>query len=441
MKFRFVLLNPDGDSDGHPVPRKAVSSIPRSASETSRYEVRGTDMVRREQFGNGRLRLIPVANFRARIVSDIIVDDGVEEWRQFGVEAELDGQRVAVTVPATEFGRMGWVLQRLGPRAIIYPGQQQHARAAIQELSGPIRQERIFAHLGWRKQEQHWVYLHAGGALGAEGSLSSSQVQLPTPLQDYQLRVPADSDGLVRAVRGSLEFLRVAPDRISFPLLAAVYRAALGGVNFSMFLSGPSGVFKSALAALCQQHFGAAMQASNLPANFASTGNALELLAFSAKDALLVVDDFAPRGGPGDGELQSIAERLFRAVGNHQGRSRLGMDGRLRTPQSPRGLVLGTGEEVPQGQSIRPAADRGARTTRGASRPAQRMSRCGAGGTDVWRRPWEPFVAEFSTEVEVPQKRAERRDQRLCGPRSALAGSLQKKISNGLCIPPTDIFA
>ena len=127
-------------------------------------------------------------------------------------------------------------------------------------------------------------------------------MQLPAPLQDYRLQVPPQADELARAIQASLDLLRAAKDRVSFPLLAAVYRAALGGVSFSVFLSGPSGVFKSALAALCQQHFGAAMEASRLPANFASTGNALELLAFSAKDALLVVDDFAPQGGTGDGD-------------------------------------------------------------------------------------------------------------------------------------------
>jgi hypothetical protein len=52
-------------------------------------------------------------------VSDIILDDGVEQQRHCGVEAELDGQKVVFTVPAAEFGRMGWVLPRLGPRAII----------------------------------------------------------------------------------------------------------------------------------------------------------------------------------------------------------------------------------------------------------------------------------------------------------------------------------
>ena len=61
------------------------------------------------------------------------------------------------------------------------------------------------------------------------------------------------------------------PDRIDLPLLAAIYRAALGGVNLGVVMSGRSDVFKTALAGLCQQHFGAAMEAGRLSANFAST--------------------------------------------------------------------------------------------------------------------------------------------------------------------------
>jgi hypothetical protein len=94
-----------------------------------------------------------VANFTARIVRDLILDDGAEQRCEFAVEAELPGGKQGFVVSAAEFGRMGWVLKQLGPHAIIYPGQQQHARAAIQWLSGSIRQERIFAHLGWRKHE------------------------------------------------------------------------------------------------------------------------------------------------------------------------------------------------------------------------------------------------------------------------------------------------
>jgi hypothetical protein len=51
------------------------------------------------------------------------------------------------------------------------------------------------------------------------------------------------------------------------------------------------------------------------------------------------------------------------------------------------------------------------------------------------------IVAEFSTEVEEPQKGPERTDQRLRRRCPTLAGPFQKKVSNGLCIPLADILA
>ena len=131
-----------------------------------------------------------------------------------------------------------------------------------------------------------------------------------------------------------------------------MYRAPLGETDFSLFLTGRTGTFKTALAALCQQHFGAAMDARRLPGHFASTANALEELAFQAKDALLVIDDFAPTGRVGDDALEAVAERLFRAAGNGQGRSRM-RGPQLRAPRPPRALLLATGEEVPRGHSVR----------------------------------------------------------------------------------------
>ncbi len=353
MKFRFVLLGPEDEPNEQATSQKTPAEGPPTQSRTLRYQRRDAGMVRLVQLQNGPIKSTPLTNFTARIVRDITIDDGEQQGREFGLEAELEGQRIALTIREAEFGRMSWVLNRLGPKAIIYPGQQQHARAAIQWLSSEIRQERIFAHLGWRKEGQRWIYLYAGGAVGSEGAVSGAHVHLPRTLQAYQTPVPKDSGATMQAVRASLRCLSVAPDSISFPLLASVYRAPFGRLDFSVFLTGKSGVFKTALAVICQQHFGRSMDASRLPANFASTGNALESLAFQAKDALLVVDDYAPTGSQGDGELHSIAERLFRAAGNTQGRSRLSGNGRVSAPQPPRCLLLATGEEVPPGQSIR----------------------------------------------------------------------------------------
>jgi hypothetical protein len=352
MKFRMIWMGQDDDRGRHELPAgTAAAELNRSCSIL--YEQSGTEMVRRERLGNGRVKLTPVANFNARIVRDVVWDDDSEQGRYFGLEAELGGQKLAFLVTAAEFGRMTWVLDKLGPQAIIYPGQQQHARAAIQYLSSVTKPERIFTHLGWRKNGEDWLYLQAGGAVGAEGIVGGLRLQLPAPLQQYQVSLPAARSELIGAVRSSLRFLSVAPDRITVPLLAAVYRAPLGGSDFSLFLTGRTGTFKTALAALCQQHFGADMDTGHLPANFASTANALEELAFAAKDALLVVDDFAPTGAASDRTLHDIAERLFRAAGNHQGQGRMGGQTRLRAPRPPRALVLATGEDVPRGHGLR----------------------------------------------------------------------------------------
>ena len=96
------------------------------------------------------------------------------------------------------------------------------------------------------------------------------------------------------------------------------------------------------------------MDAAHLPANWSSTGNSLEGLAFEARDALLVVDYFAPGGAIADVQrYHKEADRLFRAQGNRSGRIRMRADGTLRPAKPPRGLILSTGEDVPRGHSIR----------------------------------------------------------------------------------------
>jgi hypothetical protein len=145
MKFRFVWVGSDDDGSGRPCLREDADYTPRSG-----YEQRDGAMFRRERLQNRRLRFTQLANFMARIVADIVLDDGEQERREFGIEAELGRCKVAFPLSAAEFGRMNWVLRRLGPQAIVYPGQQQHARAAIQFFSRPTIKEptlRLCLHL------------------------------------------------------------------------------------------------------------------------------------------------------------------------------------------------------------------------------------------------------------------------------------------------------
>src|SRR3954452_20043596 len=106
MKFRFVLLQPDDNPDRYSPARKEAAALPHNPPRALRYEQRGTDMVRVEQSKNGHWKFTSTANFTARIVRDIILDDGddgEEERREFGVEAEVAGQKLAFSISAAEF--------------------------------------------------------------------------------------------------------------------------------------------------------------------------------------------------------------------------------------------------------------------------------------------------------------------------------------------------
>jgi hypothetical protein len=198
------------------------------------------------------------------------------------------------------------------------------------------------------------VYLHAGGAIGADGAVAGVNVKLHGSLVRYELGLPPTPEALVSAVRASLKILQLGPTPICFLLLSAAFLAVISDPDFSIHLAGATGVFKSELAALIQQFFGALMTRKNLPCAWSSTPNAIEIIAFHAKDAVVVVDDFAPQGNPVEvSKLHSAADRVFRAVGNHAGRNRLDSTAKLREPKPPRGLIISTGEETPRGQSIR----------------------------------------------------------------------------------------
>ena len=320
------------------------------------YLVEHGAICRMVQTGEGPIT-VPLCNFEARIVEDVQHDDGAEPRRAFIIEGRLANGRVLprIEVLADDFALMGWVVAKWGTQAVVNAGQgtRDHLRAALQTLSGDAPRLTVYGHLGWRDAEGRMLYLHGGGAIGTVGG-SDVPVAVPDSLVGFSLPEPPTGERLVRAVQASLGLLRLGPLRVTVPLLATAYRAVLGGTDFSIHLSGRTGTFKSEAAALVQQHFGAGLDARHLPASWSSTANALEGLAFLAKDAVLVVDDFCPAGSSGDVQrLHRDADRLLRGQGNHAGRQRMRADSSLRPPRPPRGLILSTGEDVPRGQSLR----------------------------------------------------------------------------------------
>lgn len=334
-----------------PPPLLDLSPSPRAVP----YEATPKGLVMYRQTLDGALS-IPLTNFNAAIQADILEDDGTEVRRSFVLEATREGRTTRFQVPAAQFPSMSWVAEHLGAAAIIMPGNaiKDHARAAIQMLSAEIEERRVYTHTGWRQLDEQWYYLHAGGAMGAQGAAGRLHVTLDQALADYHLPEPPVPPEAAAAIAASLRLLEVADDAVTVPIFAGIWRAALGHVDLSLHLAGKTGIGKSVLAALAQQHYGPEMTSRRLPASWSSTGNALEALAFQAKDALVVIDDFCPTGSQADVQrAHRDADRVLRAQGNQSGRQRMRPDGTLRPPKPPRGLILSTGEDTPRGQSLR----------------------------------------------------------------------------------------
>ena len=320
------------------------------------YLVEYGAICRMVQTGEGPIT-VPLCNFDARIVEDVQHDDGADQRRSFSIEGRLANGRglPRIEVAADDFVLMNWVVGKWGTQAVVNAGQsmRDHLRAALQTLSEDVPRRTVYGHLGWRDAEGRLLYLHAGGAIGQVGG-SDVPVAVPDSLGGFTLPEPPTGGRLVTAIQASLSLLRLGPARVMVPLLAAAYRAVLGGTDFSIHLAGRTGTFKSEAAALVQQHFGSGLDARHLPANWSSTANAMEGLAFLAKDTVLVVDDFCPTGSSADVQrMHRDADRLLRGQGNSSGRQRMRADASLRTPRPPRGLILSTGEDVPRGQSLR----------------------------------------------------------------------------------------
>jgi hypothetical protein len=334
----------------HPLPEGEQDGL---GDAVPQYEETSEGLVWNKRIRRG-IEPTPLTNFRARIVGDVLEDDGAGCIRRYEMESDVGGRMIRCEVVADEYRAMNWVPQYLGADAIVHPGSgvRDHARAAIQRFSMPVPRRTVYTHFGWRQLEQGWAFLHTGGAIGAAGAIEGVQVKPPRGLETYQLPDPGDAAAVREGLRRSLQFLNIASREQTWPLLAAVYTAPLAELlhcDFALWLYGPTGSRKSTIAALLLCHFGE-FDRYHLPANFTSTANAVELVLFSAKDTLLVIDDYAP---PMDGKTaaqqDNVAHRLLRGVGDTRGRNRVTSDVKLRGEKGPRALPLVTAELPPPG--------------------------------------------------------------------------------------------
>jgi len=324
------------------------------------YSVQDGRICWRKQSGDGVV-FVPLCNFVAAITEEVISDDGVEPRGELAITGTLaSGEPLPlVRVPLAQFQAMNWPLTAWGTRAVVSAGvgAKDRLREGVQLLSPDANRRTEYAHTGWRQIGGRWAFLHAGGAIDADGPVPDVVVQLTGNLVRAALPAPPTGEARTAAIHAALSLLALAPLPITAPLFGAVYRAPLNVARLAdvtVALIGFTGVRKSELAALAQQHTGADFDRLHLPAAWSATANALERLLFTAKDMVAVIDDFAPTGTQTEqARLHATADRVIRGAGNGAARGRMRADGGMRPDYPPRGLAIVTGEEAPRGQSLK----------------------------------------------------------------------------------------
>ena len=193
------------------------------------------------------------------------------------------------------------------------------------------------------------------GGINAAGLNEEIETELQGSLSDYDLPAP-NENGAEKLFEILQHFLNLVDDGTGLLFVGAGFRATLSEFKkctVSVFLQGTTGTFKTAISGCIQAFFGKEFNGSHLPENWSSTGNAMEKKAFLCKDALFTIDDFVARGTPSEvSRLHRDAERVLRAQGNQSGRDRLTSTTEVRGAYIPQGLILATGEDIPNGHSL-----------------------------------------------------------------------------------------
>lgn len=284
-----------------------------------------------------------LTNFTAKIVEEILRHGGDHQARAFKIEGELgSGTRLpAISVDASEFSEMAWVVEKWGARAVVEGGRgiADHVRAAVQTLSTPTART-VHTGYGWREIDGRQVYLVPGPHV-------PQGVEIDHDIRGYHL----DGDGdVLDAYRAVLALHEIAPLEVVVPLIGAALVApfsTLLELDFALWVSGRSGTRKSSLAALILSFFGE-FSLTTLPLNFQGTVTYLEARLHELKDVLTVVDNYIPPQTGRDAlDQTSKAVRTIQAIGDRASRGRCSRDASIRPSRDPQGFVVFTGERLP----------------------------------------------------------------------------------------------
>ena len=261
-------------------------------------------------------------------------------------------ERCLLRVPADEYRDCSWVESLPGPP--LYdskPAGLAKLRDAVKAVSVDIRRVTRYRSTGWRELDGQWSFVHAQGAITADG-VRSVPVLLTGPLARYDLPDPVVDPDRLRAAfaEHSGGMMTRLPARVVAPLLGHVYRSAIGPNPWVLALIGSAGSYKTSIASLGMHHWGELWDRRKPGSSMSGNGdtlNALRIKLNCAKDALYWADDVAPTRDWT--AAQKMLEEFARLVHNGEQRSRSARDGQsVLEGTPPRSSAMITSEVMPR---------------------------------------------------------------------------------------------
>lgn len=304
-----------------------------------------------------------LSNFVLRLDSEVEIRDDFQPRKVFHGKLRLFGKEFPFQIDADDYADnqklKAAISEAAGSRAIIHCPMERF-REAVSTLNWQPGQHEprrrvITPDFGWNAQGNE--FLVPSGRITADGFVAvDAETELRVDLSSEEPArhldlAPLPSSGDLMKVKRHVveELLHVQDRRVTYPLLAAVGVALLARFAdvsslFALWLVGLTGAGKSFTAKLFMNFFGDFPVGSGKFAAWTSTANYLQRAGYFFKDACYLIDDYKPEVSGKHGEVL----RVLQNYSDRQGRGRLKSDATTNTTRPIRGLLISTGEDVPE---------------------------------------------------------------------------------------------